>query len=105
MRSLGYNKKQHRFKRNQEILVIAYSLHFSGRTDEDKQSLNLDGDTCYERHVETRRESTKHKLNMDIREGPKRRLPDEDFKGRLEEIWSQLFRKTIASRKPEIGMY
>lgn len=41
-------------KEKQEILEIAYSLHLNGRTDEDKQSLNLDGDTCYEKHVETR---------------------------------------------------
>lgn len=76
MRSLGYNKKQHCLKINQEILVIAYSLHFSGRTDEDKQSLTLNGDTCYERHVETWIECTKDKLNMDVGEGPKRRMPD-----------------------------
>lgn len=54
MRSLGQNKKQHFLWKKQEILEIAYSLHFSGRTDEDNQSTNLDGDTCYERHVETR---------------------------------------------------
>lgn len=80
MRSLGYNKKKStakKKKKKQETLVIAYSLHFSGRTDEDKQNLSLDGDTCYERHVETRIESTKDKLNMDIREDPKRRMPDE----------------------------
>lgn len=63
-------------KKKQETLVIAYSLHFSGRTDEDKQNLSLDSDTCYERHVVTRIESTKDKLNMDIREDPKRRMPD-----------------------------
>lgn len=79
-------------------------MHFGGRTDEDKQSLNLDGDTCYERHVETRIESTKDKLNMDIREVPKRRMPDDDLKCRLKKIRSQLFRKIIAIMKPERGM-
>ena len=79
-------------------------MHFSGRTDEDQQSLSLDGGTCYERHVETRIESTKDKLNMDIKEDPKRRMPDEDLKCRLEKIWSQLFRKTIASVRLERGM-
>lgn len=79
-------------------------MHFSGRTDEDKQSLSLDDGTCYERHVETRIESSKDKLSMDIREDPKRKMPDEDLKYRLEKIWSQLFRKTIASMKLERGM-
>lgn len=69
-------KKSTAKKKTQESLVIAYSLHFSGRTDEDKQNLSLDGDTCYKRHVKTRIESTKDKLNMDIREDPKRRMPD-----------------------------